>query len=87
MTCVGYGEIRGWTETERLFLIGIAFASFFVTSVIRSHVLNLLQQNKFKDIVKETKWKVKIFIHDVDRTIPERKISSVYYESIVDYVQ
>ena len=42
MTCVGYGEIRGWTDIERLFLIGIAFASFFATSIIRTSVLNLL---------------------------------------------
>ena len=42
MTAVGYGDIKGWTETERLYLIGVAFSSLFLVSVIRSSVLNLL---------------------------------------------
>jgi len=42
MTCVGYGDIRGWTDMERLFLIGIAFASCFIVAVIRNAVFTLL---------------------------------------------
>ena len=42
MTAVGYGDIKGWTELERLYLIAVAFSSLFLVSVIRSSVLNLL---------------------------------------------
>ena len=86
MTCVGYGDIKGWTEYERLYLLAVAFSSLFLVSFIRSSVLNLMDQKNLKNIIRNTKFEVENYVHRMDKIIKERKIESKYYDNITDYV-
>ena len=82
MMTVGYGEIRGFTDIERLFLIFVAFASLFVVSLIRSSVLNLLSIHKLRELIKDVRFDVEFYMHKVDKTIPNRHIAADYYDTI-----
>ena len=86
MMSVGYGDIKGWTIYERLLLIFILIESLYVVAGIRSSVLNLLRINKLRDILTNTKFQVEDYVHRVDKTIKNKKIPTVFYEKIGEYV-
>ena len=86
MTCVGYGDIKGWTQHERLYLIAVSFLSLYLVSFVRSSVLNLMGQQKLNDIIRDTRFRVEDYMHRVDKTIPNRHIESEYYDKITGFV-
>ena len=86
MTAVGYGDIKGWTQNERLYLIAVAFSSLYLVSFIRSSVLNLMGQQRLTDIIRNTKFQVESYMLRVDKAIENRHIESEYYDKITDYV-
>ena len=84
MTAVGYGDIKGWTQNERLYLIAVAFSSLYLVSFIRSSVLNLMGQQRLTDIIRNTKFQVESYMLRVDKAIENRHIESKYYDKITD---
>ncbi len=89
LTTVGYGDIKGVTNYELLFQMGLEFIGIAFFSLLMSSINNILvQESKVQDIIDEKIDQLETWIRKLDQSRGSGKhLPKSTYDSIKNYVE
>jgi hypothetical protein len=80
-TTVGYGDIFGYNNVERFYIMLLEFFGISIFSIILGNISNLQTIQTNDAIVQEKKDQITYFLFQIDRLIPNKKIENFVYDN------
>ena len=84
ITTIGYGDIYGNTETEKLFIIFLLFAGILIFTIIQQRTRSLIKEPTMKKMSQQAYDDAIDFLFRIDDPCPEA-IADSFYEALANY--
>ena len=85
-TTIGYGDIHGQLESEKVFIILLEFVGICIFSTITGNIRRLKRSSNMQKIVQDRINKVKQFINEIDKVLKHKPLEDFIYDVTQSYI-